>query len=175
MLEERIQLGVGFLSWRMALAVRHRHAVRMTKHLVDRDGVIQGDPTRRWVFRASGNEEWPRSNERVKFVQIAAGLHHLLIGAGPGIRARWNSGFRPRPVRIEPEIPRLPVVHVRPRFVENDAGITYRNTGELIPQRPGEQRPLPAVRVPNDADALRIHLGPVGQGLPTVGRYVGVE
>src|SRR5437879_3657545 len=103
-------------------------------------------------------------------MQVAAGLDHLLVSAGAWIVLRWESRFRSGAFRIEAEIPRLPVVDVRPGLVENDSRITDDHAGKAIPQGCREHGPLATVRMTNDADALGIHLRPIRQGMPAVGR-----
>src|SRR6185295_14720130 len=56
------------------------------------------------------------------------------------------------------EIPRFPVVHVRAAFIKNNSGIGPDAAGELLVQTGREHRPLAAVGMADDADALRVNL-----------------
>ena len=67
------------------------------------------------------------------------------------------------------QIPRLPVVHAWAR-VEDDAGIRPRRTRKFFEEARRKHRPLAAVRVADDPDALLIHLRPLRQHVPGVGR-----
>ena len=61
------------------------------------------------------------------------------------------------------------------RLVEHNAWVAHGHGGEPVPERGGEQRPLAAIGMAHDADALAVHFGQAGERLPAIGRDVSMK
>ena len=104
----------------------------------------------------------------MQLVQIATGPEQLGVQASGRVVRRGHTPLAPRP-RMPAQIPRLPVVHAR-ACVENDAGVRPRRARKFFEEARRKHRPLAAVRVSHDPDALVIHLRSLRQHVPGVGR-----
>src|SRR5438045_9381463 len=71
-------------------AVVHAHAVLDPQDLVHRDRVVERHPAGRLVLGAAGDEEGPRGDEGVEFVEVHALLRHLLVGADAAVLLRQD-------------------------------------------------------------------------------------
>ena len=67
------------------------------------------------------------------------------------------------------EIPRLPVIHARAR-IKHNTGIRPRRAGKFIEQARGKHRPLATIGMADNPNAVGIHLRPLRQHMPRIGR-----
>ena len=84
-LEEEADLFHRFGGEGVIFAIDHGDAIFEAEEFVDGDGVIEGDPSRRRIFGAAGNQEGAGGHEGVDLVQVAAGFDEFFVGAGAGV------------------------------------------------------------------------------------------
>jgi hypothetical protein len=118
MCKEGVKLFVGITIRRMVLPTGHRHSIGEAKQSIYLDEVIQRQPARRRILRAARDQERPGSDERVQFVQIAPLFDQVFVSAGARILGGGNPGPGSLLGRVEAEVPRLPIIHIRARLVE---------------------------------------------------------
>ena len=94
----------------------------------------------------------------MELVKVATRFHERLIHAGPGVFCGRHTRFALFFARLQAEIPRLPIIDVGPRLVEHDAAVAPHCAVKFIVKARSEHRPLASVGMPNDPDAIGIHI-----------------
>src|SRR6478735_4278938 len=103
----------------------------------------------------------------MQLMKVAALFDHALVGACPWIVGGDKSRFTSM-VRIESEVPRLPVVNIGARLVEDNSRIADGRCGETIPERCRKQRPFAAITVACHTDSVPLDVRQIGYRVPAV-------
>src|SRR5688572_14203283 len=136
--------------------------------------MVEGAPAFGRIFGTAGNQKRAWSHERVKFMQIAPVRDQLFVSPRAWIVGSRHAGFS-LGARFTAQVPRLPVINVWPRFVENDSWIGPRCACEFVVQTRAEHRPFASVRMAHNPDALGVHIRQSRDRIVTVRRNITEE
>jgi hypothetical protein len=103
-----------------APAVDHPHPVARPQQAVHRYRMPKRFPPGRWVIRPTRDKQRPVRHQCMQVSQVMPLSYHPLVGPGARVGVIWNTplALLAEP-RVKPQVPRLPVVHIRPRLTSS--------------------------------------------------------
>lgn len=184
--KEAGDLLVRFFGGRVSVAVGHGDAAIVAEDFVEGDGVVECGPAFGEVGGSAGDEEGAWGHEGVEFDEVVVVFDKFFVGAGAGFA--FCGEFAEAGVGVGvgghagggAEVPEVPVVDgaagvlfAAVAFVEDDAGIRPDGAGEFVVEGGGEDGPLAAEGVADDANAVGENFGACGEEVVRVGGGVG--
>src|SRR5829696_1546650 len=96
----------------------------------------------------------------MEFVEIVAGFDETLVRAGARVVGFDNARFSLRfsEGAIPTDVPRFPIVYVRPGLIEDDAAVAPDCAGKFLVEARSEHRPFADVGMTDNSDAFRVDL-----------------